>query len=87
MAKAKSPSDLVVEYFLGIKYFENDDGLIVILPEGLKEKSHSLVGDDLNVKMKMDGLKDVEFVGIFSVPRTTKEVLVLQAEDAKGFDN
>ena len=60
MAKAKSPSDLVVEYFLGIKYFENDDSLIV---------------------------KDVEFVGIFSVPRTTKEVLVLQAEDAKGFDN
>lgn len=86
MAKVKSPSDLVVEYFLGIKYFEDDDNLIVILPEGLKEKSHSLLGNDLNVKMKMDGLKDIEFLGIFSVPRTTKEVLILQAEDAKEFN-
>lgn len=86
MAKAKSLSETVVEYFSGIKYFEDKNSLIVILPEGLKEKSHSLLGDDLNVKMKMDDLKDIEIVGIFSVPRTTKEVLVLQDEDAKGFN-
>ena len=35
MAKAKTTDEIVKEYFQGIKYYEDEDKLIVILPEGL----------------------------------------------------
>ena len=87
MAKAKTTAEIVTEYFQGIRYYEDDDKLIVILPEGLKEKKSDLMDGDLNMKLVMEDLKDIEFLCIFSAPKAAKEVLVLRAEDAKGFDS
>ena len=87
MAKAKTTVEIVTEYFQGIRYYEDDDKLIVILPEGLKEKNSVLMDGDLNMKLVMDDLKDIEFLCIFTAPKAAKEVLVLRAEDAKGFDS
>ena len=87
MAKAKTTVEIVTEYFQGIRYYEDDDKLIVILPEGLKEKKSDLMDGDLNMKLVMEDLKDIEFLCIFTAPKAAKEVLVLRAEDAKGFDN
>ncbi len=87
MAKAKTTVEIVTEYFQGIRYYEDDDKLIVILPEGLKEKKSDLMDGDLNMKLVMEDLKDIEFLCIFSAPKAAKEVLVLRAEDAKGFDS
>jgi len=87
MAKAKTTVEIVTEYFQGIRYYEDDDKLIVILPEGLKEKKSDLDDGDLTMKLVMDDLKDIEFLCIFTAPKAAKEVLVLRAEDAKGFDS
>ena len=89
MAKAKTTVEIVTEYFQMIRYYEdeNGDNLIVILPEGLKEKKSDLMDGDLNMKLVMEDLKDIEFLCIFSAPKAAKEVLVLRAEDAKGFDS
>lgn len=87
MAKAKTTVEIVTEYFQGIRYYEDDDKLIVILPEGLKEKKSDLMDGDLNMKLIMEDLKDIEFLCIFTAPKAAKEVLVLRAEDAKGFDS
>ena len=89
MAKAKTTVEIVTEYFQGIRYYEDEDGdkLIVILPEGLKEKKSDLDDGDLNMKLVMDDLKDIEFLCIFTAPKAAKEVLVLRAEDAKEFDS
>lgn len=87
MAKAKTTVEIVTEYFQGIRYYEDDDKLIVILPEGLKEKKSDLMDGDLNMKLVMEDLKDIEFLCIFTAPKAAKEVLVLRAEDAKGFDS
>lgn len=88
MAKAKTTDEIVREYFQdGIKYYEDDDKLIVILPVGLKKKKADLFEDDLVLKLVMEELKDIEIVCQFKTPKAAKEVLVLLAEDAKGFDS
>ena len=87
MAKAKTTVEIVTEYFQGIRYYEDDDKLIVILPEGLKEKKSDLMDGDLNMKLVMEELNDIEIICQFKAPKATKEVLVLLAEDAKGFDS
>lgn len=87
MAKAKTTVEIVNEYFSSIRYYVDEEKLIVILPEGLKEKKSDLNDGDLNMKLVMDDLKDIEFLCIFTAPKAAKEVLVLRAEDAKGFDS
>ena len=87
MAKAKTTLEIVNEYFSSISYYEDKDKLIVILPEGLKEKKSDLDDGDLNMKLVMEDLKDIEFLCLFTAPKSAKEVLVLRAEDAKGFDS
>ena len=87
MAKAKTTVEIVTEYFQMIRYYEDEDKLIVILPEGLKEKKSDLMDGDLNMKLVMEDLKDIEFLCIFTAPKAAKEVLVSRAEDAKGFDS
>ena len=87
MAKAKTNVEVVTEYFQSIRYYEDGDTLIVILPEGLKEKKSDLDDGDLNMKLVMEDLKDIEFLCLFTAPKSAKEVLVLRAEDAKGFDS
>lgn len=87
MAKAKTTLEIVNEYFSSIRYYEDKDKLIVILPEGLKEKKSDLDDGDLNMKLVMEDLKDIEFLCLFTAPKSAKEVLVLRAEDAKGFDS
>ena len=88
MAKAKTTDEIVREYFQdGIKYYEDDDKLIVILPEGLKKKNADLYEGHLTITLTMDDLEGIEFVCEFKAPKSTKEVLVLLAEDAKGFDS
>lgn len=87
MAKAKTTVEILTEYFQMIRYYEDQDKLIVILPEGLKEKKSDLMDGDLNMKLVMEDLKDIEFLCIFTAPKAAKDVLVLRAEDAKGFDS
>lgn len=87
MAKAKTTLEVVTEYFQSIRYYEDEDKLIVILPEGLKEKKSDLDDGYLNMKLVMEDLKDIEFLCIFTAPKVAKEVLVLRAEDAKLFDS
>ena len=86
MAKAKTTDEIVKEYFQGIKYYEDEDKLIVILPEGLKKKNDDLFNDHLTITLTMEDLDCIEFVCEFTAPKSTKEVLVLLAEDAKGFE-
>lgn len=86
MAKAKTTDEIVKEYFQGIKYYEDEDKLIVILPEGLKKKNDDLFNDHLTITLTMEDLDCIEFVCEFKAPKSTKEVLVLLAEDAKGFE-
>lgn len=87
MAKAKTTDEIVREYFQdGIKYYEDDDKLIVILPEGLKKKNADLYDGHLTITLTMEDLEGIEFVCEFKAPKSTKEVLVLLAEDAKGFE-
>lgn len=87
MAKAKTTDEIVKEYFQGIKYYEDEDKLIVILPEGLKKKNDDLFNDHLTITLTMEDLDCIEFVCEFTAPKSTKEVLVLLAEDAKGFES
>lgn len=88
MAKAKTTDEIVREYFQdGIKYYEDDDKLIVILPVGLKKKNADLYDGHLTITLTMEDLEGIEFVCEFKAPKSTKEVLVLLAEDAKGFDS
>ena len=88
MAKAKTTDEIVREnYQDGIKYYEDDDKLIVILPVGLKKKKADLFEDDLVLKLVMEELNDIEIICQFKAPKATTEVLVLLAEDAKGFDS
>ena len=87
MAKAKTTDEIVKEYFQGIKYYEDDDKLIVILPEGLKKKNDDLFNAHLTITLTMEDLDCIEFVCEFTAPKSTKEVLVLLAEDAKGFES
>lgn len=87
MAKAKTTLEIVNEYFSSIRYYEDKDKLIVILPEGLKEKKSDLDDGDLNMKLVMEDLKDIEFLCLFTAPKSAKEVLVLRADEAKGFDS
>jgi len=87
MAKAKTTDEIVKEYFQGIKYYEDDDKLIVILPEGLKKKNDDLFNEHLTITLTMEDLDCIEFVCEFTAPKSTKEVLVLLAEDAKGFES
>ena len=78
MAKAKTTDEIVREYFQdGIKYYEDDDKLIVILPVGLKKKKADLFEDDLVLKLVMEELNDIEIICQFKAPKATKEVLVL----------
>lgn len=88
MAKAKTTDEIVIEYFQSIKYYEDadDDKLIVILPEGLKKKNADLYDGRLTITLTMEDLEGIEFVCEFKAPKSTKEVLVLLAEDAKGFE-
>lgn len=86
MAKAKTTDEIVKEYFQGIKYYEDEDKLIVILPEGLKKKNADLYDGHLTITLTMEDLDGIEFVCEFKAPKATKEVLVLLAEDAKGFE-
>ena len=86
MAKAKTTAEIVKEYFQGIKYYEDEDKLIVILPEGLKKKNADLYDGHLTITLTMEDLDGIEFVCEFKAPKATKEVLVLLAEDAKGFE-
>ena len=88
MAKAKTTDEIVREYFQdGIKYYEDDDKLIVILPVGLKKKNADLYDGHLTITLTMEDLDCIEFVCEFTAPKSTKEVLVLLAEDAKGFES
>ena len=59
MAKAKTTVEIVTEYFQMIRYYEDENGdkLIVILPEGLKEKKSDLMDGDLNMKLVMEDLR------------------------------
>lgn len=85
MAKAKSPKDAVVEYFQGIKYFQEQDRLIVILPEGLKVQSSELKDKQVDLELYIEELGSLLIVAELDAPTKAKELLVLQAEDAKGF--
>ena len=88
MAKAKTPKDIVVEYFEGIKYYREGDKLIVILPEGLKVRESKLLEKEKTVDLEMF-IEELSgsclFVAQLESPPKVKELLVLQAEDAKGF--
>ena len=87
MAKAKTPQEAVVEYFSNIKYYEDSNKLIVLLPEGLTIDKNELDDEDnkLNLELSMDGLEVVRFVVEVKTPKDTEDVLVLQEEDAKFF--
>ena len=88
MAKAKSPKDVVVEYFQSIKYYREEDKLIVILPEGLKVHEAELKEKEKTVDLEMF-IEDLGaaflFVAELDAPAKVSELLVLQAEDAQGF--
>ena len=88
MAKAKSPKDIVVEYFQSIKYYREDDKLIVILPDGLKVREAKLTEEEKIVDLEMF-VEDLGaaflFVAELDAPAKVTELLVLQAEDAQGF--
>lgn len=87
MAKTKKTSEIVSEYFQGIKYFEEDKRLIVILPEGLEEKKAELDDDILKLQLRVIDLENFTIIGGLKVPnKTVEEVLVLRAEDAKLFN-
>ncbi len=86
MAKAKSPKDTVVEYFQGIKYYIEEDKMIVVLPDGLLLKKAELSDKEVKLEMYIDGLSSVVFVSEIDAPEGDyTELLVLQAEDAKFF--
>lgn len=87
MAKAKTPKDIVVEYFQGIKYFQEEDRVIVILPEGLKLHKADLTDKQIDLEMVIEELGSILFVAELDAPAKTNELLVLQAEDAKMFEN
>ena len=73
MAKAKTTDEIVREYFQdGIKYYEDDDKLIVILPVGLKKKKADLFEDDLVLKLVMEELNDIEIICQFKAPKAAK---------------
>jgi len=69
MAKAKTTDEIVKEYFQGIKYYEDDDKLIVILPEGLKKKNDDLFNEHLTITLTMEDVDCIEFVCEFTAPK------------------
>ena len=85
MAKAKTPKETVVEYFQSIKYFQEDGKLIVILPEGLKVDKSELKDKKLDLELFIEELNGVLIVAELDAPAKADDLLVLQAEDAKGF--
>ncbi len=85
MAKAKAPKDYVIEYFQDIRYFQEEDRIIVILPEGLKIQGSDLDGKHLKLDMAMDGIGTISFVANVDIPIEVDELLVLQAADAQAF--
>ena len=88
MAKIKKTSEIVSEYFQGIKYFEEKDRLIVVLPEGLEQKKADLKDGVLKLESKVADLEDFTIIGNLKVPdEDVKEVLVLRATDAKAFND
>ena len=86
MAKAKKTSDLVVDYFKSIKYYIEDQKLIVVLPEGLVNRESSISKDGLDVEFAIEGLDNLKFIGEFKAPDSVKNVIVLEAEKAKDFN-
>ena len=85
VAKAKSPREAVVEYFESIKYFQEDGKLIVILPEGLKVDKSELKDKKIDLELFIEELSGILIVAELDAPAKTEDLLVLQAEDAKGF--
>ncbi len=85
MAKTKTTVEVVREYFQGIKYYEDEEKLIVILPEGLKGKDVDLHNEHLTITLTMNELDCIEFVCEFKAPKSAKEVLILLTEDAQEF--
>lgn len=86
MAKA-TPKDIVVEYFQSIKYFRNENKLIVILPDGLKVRDAELKEDEkvIDLELYIDELSaEFVFIAELDAPAKVNELLVLQAEDAQG---
>jgi len=87
MAKV-TPKDVVVEYFQSIKYYREEDKLIVILPDGLKIRESELKEDEKIVDLELF-IEDLGsaflFVAELDAPAKVNELLVLQAEDAQVF--
>ncbi len=86
MAKTKKTSEIVADYFKGIKYYIEDKKLIVVLPEGLINKKSTINEDGLDVEFTVEGLDNLKIVGEFNAPASVKAVIVLEAEKAKDFN-
>lgn len=87
MAKFKRNSEIVVEYFQDIKFFEaDDDKVIVLLPEGMKNKRTSIEKNSLKVEFELDGVENLTIVGTLKTPNKIEDVVVLEADDAVKFD-
>ena len=86
MAKFKRNSEIVAEYFQDIKFFEEDDKVIVLLPEGMKNKKTSIEKNSLKVEFELDGIENLTVVGTLKTPNRIEDVVVLEADDAVKFD-
>ncbi len=86
MAKVKSLCEIAAEYLGSVTYFEQDDKLIVLLPEGMKAKKTKLVDNKLDITITLDGLEIFTVNGSLSVPKNTEDFEVLSVEDAKHFE-
>jgi len=87
VAKFKRNSEIVVEYFQDIKFFEDDDNkVIVLLPEGMKNKKTSIEKNSLKVEFELDGVENLTIVGTLKTPNKIEDVVVLEADDAVKFD-
>ena len=88
MAKTKNISEIVSEYFQNIKYFEEKDRLIVVLPEGLEQEKADLNDGVLKLELKVADLEDFTIICSLKAPdEDVEEVLVLRATEAKAFND
>lgn len=86
MAKFKRNSEIVAEYFQDIKFFEEADKVIVLLPEGMKNKKTTIEKSSLKVEFELDGIENLTVVGTLKTPNKIEDVVVLEADDAVKFD-
>ncbi len=86
MAKAKTPSEITAEYLNSIIYFEQDDTLIVLLPEGMSAEKSKLDDKKFDVTLTVEGLDVFKIKGLLGVPAGTDKIQILSAEEGKHFE-